>query len=100
MNSGLFRNVLKAATAGISIEMALVDRCDEPIHEPVVIEVRRGGSNGVAGSCQARRLGYIGEGSSPSIGEPPVRILWPGLGDRGQLGAVSEKEIDTAVIVV
>src|SRR6266568_4378537 len=69
MNSGRLRNVLKAATAGISIEMAFVDSGDEQIHEAVVVEVRRSGADGVAGARQANLLGYIRKVPTPVVAE-------------------------------
>src|SRR5262249_53844578 len=100
VNGGCLRDVSELATAIVVIQMAFVNPSDKQIHESVFIEVGRGRADGVAGTGETGLVSHVRKMPAAIIAEQAIRILRTGFFERGKLGAVREKQVETAVVVV
>src|SRR6266700_2838908 len=67
---------------------------------PVVVEVRHGDANVIAGAGKSGGIGYVCEHSVAIVAEQPIPILGSILFQRGDIRAVREENVRTAIAVV
>ena len=82
------------------IERVAVDAGDKNIFVAVVVIIANGHAHVVAGARQSGFVGDVGEVSLAVVFKKTVAIFRGTLAERMDVGAVSEKNVELAVVVV
>ena len=97
---GFLRDVGEGAVAVVVIERALVHARHEDVRVAVVIVIAHGNACVESAARQTGGIGDIGEDAVSVVTKEPVPIFRRVLCQRGEVGAVGEKDVGPAIAVV
>ncbi len=100
VEAGLLCHVGERAVAVVVIERVAVDAGDKDIRVAIVVVIADSNANVEAGSFEAGLFCYVGEVAVAVVAEEMVRVFRRRLFKRGDVGAIGEEDVGTAVAVV
>src|SRR5271165_5264301 len=100
VQSRFYGHVTKRTVAVVVVERAVVQAGNKEIGVAVIIVVCYGDAHVVARASQASRVGHVGEDAVTVVAKQAIAVFGRVFFQRGDVGAVGEEDVGTAVAVV